>query len=469
VYNTTPGSGCPAGANVLQTYSLSTALSSAFGSNKRVLFRCGDTFTGNYSFATGLNKASIGAYGGCENTTSGRPIFQNSNGNTISLNNADNTPTDVRITDIDFEDSAFTGEAIGSVSGAGQKQVTIYNVKSASKKGIMLSDATESGVIDSYSATSYTDGGVDGYPLYFNYYGNHCLNGSNATYCGLGSYNPANYYNVAYNAIIGNYLSKLGATMSGPETLRIGASRYIVVSNNSLVGSSPNWGATMKMISGNPTSTWLGQYQEYSEVSDNYFTGPSGGNLVEINATDTHNDTDERHRYLVFERNLLAPSTQPNVGFTSYGANITVRNNVLYAAGGSMSYGFQLQRQDNVTPGVTGVEEYNNTCYAKVTMSSCLLLDTSITSSFSQNNLFYNNGSATGAVVNNLGGASNTVANNTTSSATNPLLINASGSFSRISDFQPTQNYSGGAEVPVWYDGMGVAWSPTWNLGALKP
>ena len=87
--------------------------------------------------------------------------------------------------------------------------------------------------------------------------------------------------------------------------------------------------------------------------------------------------------------------------------------------------------------------------------------------SWAYNNLFYNNGTNSPAVINN--GSGNTVSNNTANSAANPLLINASGSWSMISDFQPTQNYSSGVEAPVWYDALGVAWSPTWSLGALKP
>jgi hypothetical protein len=87
--------------------------------------------------------------------------------------------------------------------------------------------------------------------------------------------------------------------------------------------------------------------------------------------------------------------------------------------------------------------------------------------SWAHNNLFYNNGSNTAAVANH--GSGNTVSNNTTNSAASPLLINASGTFGLITDFQPTQNYSGGAEVPVWYDALGSAWSPTWSLGAFKP
>jgi hypothetical protein len=60
-----PGSGdCPAGAAVLNTSSFNTALgSSHFGSGKRVLFKCGDTFTGDNAILNGTTW-SVGAYGG---------------------------------------------------------------------------------------------------------------------------------------------------------------------------------------------------------------------------------------------------------------------------------------------------------------------------------------------------------------------------------------------------------------------
>jgi hypothetical protein len=70
--------GCPAGAAVMQQSNMGTALSGALGSGKRVLFRCGDTFTGSYGISATVNKASIGAYGTCVNSSSGRPIFQHS-------------------------------------------------------------------------------------------------------------------------------------------------------------------------------------------------------------------------------------------------------------------------------------------------------------------------------------------------------------------------------------------------------
>jgi hypothetical protein len=87
--------------------------------------------------------------------------------------------------------------------------------------------------------------------------------------------------------------------------------------------------------------------------------------------------------------------------------------------------------------------------------------------SWAANNLFYNNATTTPAVVDN--GSGNTIGVNSADSALDPLLANVSGLFSVISDFQPTQNYAGGAQLPVWFDALGLAWSPTWSLGALKP
>ena len=80
--------------------------------------------------------------------------------------------------------------------------------------------------------------------------------------------------------------------------------------------------------------------------------------------------------------------------------------------------------------------------------------------------MFYVPATATGPAVHNTG-TGNTVSNNTATVTSNPGFTDASGDFSLISDFKPTANYSGGTEVPVWYDALGVAWSSTWDLGAL--
>jgi hypothetical protein len=148
---------------------------------------------------------------------------------------------------------------------------------------------------------------------------------------------------------------------------------------------------------------------------------------------------------------------------------------VFYVPAGDSSisdFSVQISRR-GIEPVPTGIEVYNNTCYALTTQSGCIGFisgdgtNAAGGNSRAFNNFFYNNGKSSAAIVDN--GSGNTVSNNTANSAANPLLINASGTFSLISDFQPTQNYAGGAEVPVWYDALGAPWSPTWSLGAIKP
>ena len=63
-----------AGAAVLNSSSFNTALASGSRSGKRVLFKCGDTFSGDNANLSGVSW-SVGAYGGCEGTQSGRAIF----------------------------------------------------------------------------------------------------------------------------------------------------------------------------------------------------------------------------------------------------------------------------------------------------------------------------------------------------------------------------------------------------------
>jgi hypothetical protein len=466
VYNTTVGSGCPAGAKPLQTYILGTALSSAFGSGKRVLFRCGDKFTGRYTIGANVSKASIGAYGGCENSTSNRPVFQNSSAGVQTISFTPNNPTDIRIADIDFEDGTRSASAIGNGGGLGETQITLYNLDCNGMNACYgMNQATQSGIIASVATGMNTSIGT-----YWNYAANNCLNGSSAANCG----GTPGYHNVAYNAVIGNSFDGAGAANpgSGIETLRISACRYCVIANNT-VKNANNVAAVFKFNSANTwnsQATWIGQYSEYIEIADNLFTGNSGGWSVEVASENTAYD--ERERFIVIERNLFLGTLKSKV--LDAAANSTVRNNVFYfTTTNTGDYGIQVAGR-GVDPTPVAVEVYNNTCYARVTMSSCVGFAAGDgasgkpgANSWAHNNLFYNNGTNSPAVINN--GSGNTVSNNTANSAANPLLINASGSWNMISDFQPTQNYSAGAEVPVWYDALGVAWSPTWSLGALKP
>ena len=457
----TPGSGgCPAGAATLNTSSFNTALgSSHLGSGKRVLFKCGDRFTGTDQSLSGV-QWSVGAFGGCEGTQANRPIFSSPNNSNAALL-VDSASGDGRIADIDFEGGGSGNGAVGSV-GTYTKvayQITLSNLYSnGNSVSYWSSQGAQWAFIDSVMT------GAKNIGVFVNYGANNPTEWSGNL-----------FNNLDYQALIGNSFNGQGMPngSAGIETLRISACRMCAIENNT-VENSNDVGANMKIHNGNTSnslSTWTGIYTELLEISDNRFGGTSGAQLVE-NAPQNSGD-DERLRNIVVERNLFSTNTGAQGGrmILVSAVHETVRNNVFYSginSSQSAFYGAQIARR-GVEPVPSGVEVYNNICYQ---VQRCAGFDgqsfsAAAIDSFAQNNLFYNPASGHTTVTNN--GAGNTVTNNTATPTNNPAFANGSGNLSVISDFKPTANYSGGTSVPVWYDALGVPWPSTWDLGALHP
>jgi hypothetical protein len=461
-----PGSGgCPAGAAALSTSSFNTALgSSTFGSGKRVLFKCGDTFSGDNATLNGTTW-SVGAYGGCEGTASNRPILRDSatTGQLMVALSAG----DGRIADLDFEGNGSAGFAVNTPAGNSRinYQITLYNLYSnGNNSSYSWSQGAQWGLVDSVMTGMRTSIGT-----FVNYNENNP-----ATWSGNV------YNNLNYQALLGNNFNGTGNTDtgSGQETVRISACRMCVIENNTFENAN-SIGATLKLHNGNTNNslpTWTGVYTELVEISDNWFGGTSGANLVE-NSPQNAND-DERMRNIVFERNLLAGTTGAQGGrqLLVSAVNETVRDNVFYMPGNSSrypAYGAQIAKR-GVEPVPSGIEAYNNTCYAPsaVNGQTCIAFDgmsfaAPATNSIAQNNLFYTPAGGHTTVTNT--GSGNTVSNNTASPSNNPLFTDGSGSFGLISDFKPTANYAGGTGVPVWYDALDVLFSLVWDLGAVHP
>jgi hypothetical protein len=267
--------------------------------------------------------------------------------------------------------------------------------------------------------------------------------------------------------LLGNSFNGQGATIgsNGIEVVRVSACRMCVIQNNTFENAN-NIGAVLKLHSGNTYDTqaiWVGQYTELVEISDNLFAGTSGAQLVETSPQ--NNVTDERIRNIVVERNLFAMATGGGKQILVSAVNETVRDNVFNGQIASPPWSIQVAER-GIEPVPQGVEVFNNTCYGGGTCADFSGQNYAAPgiNSYAANNLFY---SATGhsAVAN--AGTGNTISNNTVAPTNDPGFINGSGSFSVISDFKPTANYSGGTSVPVWYDALGLAWPPTWDLGAV--
>ena len=469
-FNSSQGSGCPAGAATVPTGSLSTALGS-FGTGKRVLLKCGDTFTGAVSVATTVRKASIGAYGGCENSSSGRPILNNTGGTTITIH-GDTTggATDIRVADLFFSDGAKTSIPVvfgydGNATWS--TQITVYNITGNLVQTLIQSEATQSGLIQ-----SALTGGASQYGTFPNVGGSKCINGSIAPFCGGTSYIQSNYGNASYNAFMGDFVSALGGA-GNEENTRIGECRMCVFSNNTLqfLGAS---NALLKIHEGQTNQpTWIGQYTEIFEISDNFFTN-EGPQSYAVAFAPQNTAADEHLRYAIFERNLWYLNDGGSVGLLiAASLNTTVRNNVFYASatsGPTAAYGFFAANQGNALL-ISSIEMYNNTCYtpnaiSRIT-SACVSVDAN-SSSFIQNNLFYAQGAAVPVAQNPTG---NTLGNNSPNSTTNFNPTNHSAAFNNITDFKPASPMTGATcSVPNYFVAFLLATAGVCtDLGALSP
>lgn len=485
-FNSTVGSGCPAGAT--QTTASTSAATSANLSGKRLLYKCGDIFSGNNNTISGT-KASVGAYGSCVGTTIGRPQFT-SVSTTNNILAVSPNAVDVRISDIDFEGSA--GGAATAVysfvnvltSSIDVKQLTLYNLNSTGNKATFFTgQATEFGIVASTGASP----GGSGITNFINASQNNCTNNSTAFNCG-GS--PV-YVNVNYTALLGNSISGVGGAGGNVETTRLGACRLCVISNN-FINSPISAAAALKVTSANTYNSqnlWIGQYAEYLVISDNLIgtvtaTAPTGASPFEV--APENGGVDERIRYIVMERNVISAgtaSTGTRLGMFT-GQNMTFRDNVCYMPTVSGNYAQTCNQFGNRGTGTNGgqtpgagsflainLESYNNSCYSPTSHGGQNCIENSSTGGFSpatasvfKNNLLYAIGGALTTVVDTGG---NTVSNNTATTTNNPAFTNPSGTFLVISDWKPAANYTGGASVPVIFDALGIVWSPTWDFGAV--
>jgi hypothetical protein len=449
-----PGSGgCPAGAATLHTSSFNTALgSSHLSSGKRVLFKCGDRFTGDGATLAGITW-SVGAYGGCEGTQTNRPILSDSGSGGelyVSVKSGDG-----RIADLDLEGNGRGLVAMAVLAGTNvvPYQLTFSNLLSnGNHASYYTPQGHQVGIVNSVMTGMKTIG------VFWNNGGNN-----------PGSWSGP-FPNDNYQAMLGNSFNGAGVgNGSGIETVRIAACRFCVIENNTIENAS-NVGAVLKLHSGNRGSSvaWAGVYSEFIEISDNLFTGTSGAQLVE-NAPQ-NSAFDERLRNIVVERNLFSSGAASGRQLLVSAVNESVRDNVFYAAGSSQppAWGVQVA-QRGIEPVPSGVEVYNNTCdqvqicvgFEGVTMRA------PPTGSVAQNNLFYIPAGGHATVVNT--GAGNTVSHNTATPTNNPHFTNGSGSFSYLSDFKPTANQVGATTVPVIFDALGRLWPMTWYLGAVHP
>lgn len=467
--------GCPSGASVLA----SSTIPSLNLNNKRILFHCGDLFQGNPTSSG--TKGSVGAYGGCENTTTGRPTLQAA-GAADQLINLTNPSQDIRFSDIVLDAQNFNGgggndrEAIvdnqnGGSINAGNKpaQYTFYNIHTINHGSSLRWNAgAQMAVVSSNLDVPNQPASGNCPPPYTN-----CSINLFVNFAGTGAWSTSGPIpNEDYLFVAGNLVTNV--TNKSLETMRDSyASKHVIV-HNSMTNAGPSY-ANLKLhdicfATNGGTGAFCGVYTQYDFIADNNFGGSSGANMVEVAPQNAI--TDERMRFIVFERNMLGGTASGANGrmLELSGTNITVRDNVCPNLGTTSSSGNLCVAafRTGIEPVPTALEIYNNTCGGGG--NSCIGLGgfgfgAAATNSVVQNNLAFNS-SGLVAVANS--GTGNTVSPNSSPTTGNPGFTNGSGTLSVLSDFRPTANYTGALNgVPVFFDALGNPWSPTWDLGAV--
>lgn len=467
VFNSALGSGCPAGAGTLTTSSLATATGSTYwASGKLLLFKCGDTFTGN-SASPALTTARMGAYGTCQNQSTGRPQF--TGGTILTIHEPS---TDVAMSDLDLETTGNTqGTAVQSTNSYQNPtlQLTWYNIKvNGYESSYAVGNCSQCAWTQDYMGSMGASQG-----FWPNLSGQMCTNASTAWNCGLAgptSYTNctvgygSQYWTVSYLAIMGGFYNGAGAPNNGNgiETVRIPGGNCIFISNTTFENAN-NIGAVLKWHCGNTQNTQetnIGNPCMYHVAEDNLFTGTSGAQLVEY--APQNGVTDERLQNAVWERNWFQGQK-----FLVGARNVTVRNNIFdnSGAGGTAAQACRRGVEWNYGNGAPsfssapdGNEYYNNTTRGAEGISIAsggACSGPAASNSFAANNFASVSNSGTG----------NTVSNN---SASSPGFVNGSGSFSSPFDYAPTTNYTGATSVPNYMDYCGYAWPSTYRMGAFS-
>jgi hypothetical protein len=460
--------GCPAGANVLKTSSIQTALNNAYGNGKRLLFKCGDTFSGDSGNdnITAV-KWAIGAYGGCEDTQSNRPIMANNGQNFIFMfsdQNGNGTMSDL---DCEGNASSYGGCLWGNDDTGIMYQVTMYNFYSNNEQtSFAWNQCSQCGLVQVYQNNVVGPDTEIGTYINIGAFSHYPLPGN------------ATYNNIAYLAVIGSHFDDGTANYrNNAETVRIFACQDCYIADSDFLNAGPYY-AQLKIHGGSSGPTWSGQYTQYVEIADNYFGGTSGANAVELAPQSSADD--ERLRYFVIERNVWWQSAATSGRQLQIsGVNMTARENAFYLAADSNS-GIQVC-QRGIEPAPQHVENFNNSFYAAsgsyngaaivVSSGSCDSGTVDPSNSIFENNLGYfpNNQGAPVPMVANGNGSGNIISNNSSNTTANPGWSNASGTFKKISDWKPSANDTGATGVPVFYDALGLPWADTWYLGAVEP
>ena len=482
--------GCPAGATQTTTSNFVTAIANQT-TNKRLLFRRGETFTAASTAAiTVTGPGIVGAFG-----TGAAPVVQMTGSSGILGLSSQDTPniSDWRIMDMDFDGLNQTS-GFGIIAGGGINQVLILN---------MHIHDIYNGVNFNYSLLDWHNN--HGHPGHSIFDQIAIVNSTITPNTGDGINSTTTswriYASAQHFAVLGNTLGNVANTTAmGSHTIRTGYIGKGVISNNIIarpgaVTTTGNAGTlaikmhappwcdassavgeclTLDTTPALPSYSYLttthpigvfaatSGYTEQVVVSDNKIIGGSGPYLVNIGPQ--HALHDERVRDVIVERNKFqGGGLATRSAVVINGSETTVRNNICDLTGGSGSgycVNVRLNGDGSPAPPPENIRIYNNTAYSGDASSAFagVLIEAGASNITVQNNLAYAPLASSSVMISNTcGGAClATASNNSTDTQvknTSPLFIATPPV--HITDWIPTAGsyaINGGTGVPVWSD-----------------
>ncbi len=406
--NTTPtagANGCPTGAQTVMQPNFATAINTYALTNRRVLFKRGDVFTGTtYGWLKVDGPGIIGAFGIDQtikpivritiSSTYNTPYLALSNNNTAGIN-------DWRIMDLEFD-------GLGNIKSQGISafgsidQVTILRMNMHDIGVGILFDPQVLDYQNSSSQDIYGNITVTNFPLPRHIYDEIAIVDSTLTPVRPSAYGWRIYASAKHFSIMGNTLGNVfDDTSMGYHTIRNNYAHKYVLSNNTFSKSkglalklhAPAWCDATSLTnqclfnavaSTMPTPTYsyltntqpvvsvMGQTGGYSEqiiISDNKIIGNSiaGDPPVYLFNVGPQNDAkDERLKDIILERNFFKAGLNTQAALIITGREITARNNICDLTGGTNGRTcIEVKPYSPISPAPfpKDIWVYNNTAY----------------------------------------------------------------------------------------------------------
>ena len=416
---------CPAGATHVSTSNFATAINNYKASNRRLLFRRGETFSATSSAVLDVTGPGIiGAFGAGTSLPIAKlalnatfPIIQVSGPTTPGIG-------DWRIMDLDFDGSSVTTSS--DVSGiATQGGFDNFLALRLNMHDIYRGVAAGIGIMDWWNAH-----GNPGHTLFKGW----SVVDSRIT--GIPGCNWNGHYNCDWRiyisgtqvSVLGNQLDNQGlpnGTSGGSHVLRSEYLDHSVIANNDILRAGDFQHALkihsiLWQSSGVADPTGTGVASEKILISDNKIGGGPGAWTVSLGPQDEISN--EHVRDIVFERNWITSGSGSQIGIETSVSDSTFRNNIFDMTGAAYHTGVSISRR-GIEPVPNNDRIYNNTIYSGSTGDYEGVHVGTATNTTVQNNL----GSAplaSGPVM--ISGTANTQSNNVLNNSPSALFVNAS-------------------------------------------